>query len=342
MQSLLFVRMPWGGKAASCLLDQGLASISTMTELMERAKKLNWRKDDGVFFWMLNDGLRNEFYFEALQRAAPGKVVLDIGLGAGVLTIMALKAGAKKVIAYEQNRERFEYAQAVIHRLGYSDRVELHLGCFSNCKIPKETIDVIVTETFAGDPFSEGILNSIERLKKMPLSSDFVMIPDVLDLKARLYMRPMAEKRLCLTEDSNLPIELLDIYNQTLGASTAKIRSTSLDPRTQSLGTPEGGWKDLPTLDMKALLKSPSPAGWGCDIHLPENSEGRLSLLLSWDMKSTATGGELRRSCYQGVSDFYAHWNFLGFVFDTPFKEERNFHMHVIEEKDKLAGAFKS
>ena len=82
-------------------------------------------KDDGVFLPMLNDTGRNVFYKAALELAAPGKVVCDIGAGTGFLSVLAVQAGAKHVIAVEQNLERYQYAKSIVEQLGLSDRIEL-------------------------------------------------------------------------------------------------------------------------------------------------------------------------------------------------------------------------
>ena len=48
-------------------------------------------------FPMVADGPRNAAYDQALRRAAPGRRVLDIGSGSGLLAMMAARAGAVSV-----------------------------------------------------------------------------------------------------------------------------------------------------------------------------------------------------------------------------------------------------
>src|SRR5260370_12401296 len=52
-------------------------------------------------FQMMDDSKRNETYEAAIRRAAPGKRVLDIGTGAGLLPPMAARAGAAQVTTCE-------------------------------------------------------------------------------------------------------------------------------------------------------------------------------------------------------------------------------------------------
>ena len=50
---------------------------------------------------MLNDLVRVEKYTKAINETCKGKVVLDIGCGTGVLSVLAIKAGAIKVYAID-------------------------------------------------------------------------------------------------------------------------------------------------------------------------------------------------------------------------------------------------
>lgn len=112
-------------------------------------------KDDGVFLPMLNDVARNEFYSAALKIAAPGKTVCDIGAGTGFLTVLALQAGAKHVIAVERNLERFQYLKHNLERTGYADRVTMMHADFLDCDIHA---DVYVSETINTQIFGEDMV----------------------------------------------------------------------------------------------------------------------------------------------------------------------------------------
>jgi predicted RNA methylase len=69
---------------------------------------MDWLKDDGIFLPMINDTGRNIFYKAAIESSVKDKVVVDIGAGTGLLSILAAKAGAKKVIAVEKDPDIFK------------------------------------------------------------------------------------------------------------------------------------------------------------------------------------------------------------------------------------------
>ncbi|CAK0862813.1 unnamed protein product, partial [Prorocentrum cordatum] len=66
-------------------------------------KKPLFEYDD--HYVMLNDHLRNDFYKRALERVVPpcgaDCVVLDVGAGSGLLSMMAARLGAPEVLAIE-------------------------------------------------------------------------------------------------------------------------------------------------------------------------------------------------------------------------------------------------
>lgn len=149
-------------------------------------KATNWDGHSfGYSLLMINDHARNQFYRDVIGDVT-GKVVLDIGAGTGLLSVIAVQQGAKEVFAYEHNRQNYEIARAFIERSGLSDRI--HLICadilsVDNISCPHPSIDVIVTETFANDCFIENFAFLVEHVeKRFNLSEDCRWIPDNITL----------------------------------------------------------------------------------------------------------------------------------------------------------------
>ena len=75
---------------------------------------------------MMNDHPRNHFYREALRRViTPESVVLEIGAGSGLLSIIAASLGAKCVVAVEANRHLAAVALEIVRRNGHEGRVHI-------------------------------------------------------------------------------------------------------------------------------------------------------------------------------------------------------------------------
>lgn len=153
---------------------------------------LDFMKDDGVFLPMLNDDGRNQFYKAAIEHAAPGKVVCDVGAGTGLLSILAVKAGAKKVISVERDSARAEYMRSIVDRVGMSDKIEIINDDFLNTDI---AADIYVSETFNTQIFGEDMI----KLSNHAHKHGGVWIPSQFEIVARVY--------------ENHPIFLLDLSN---------------------------------------------------------------------------------------------------------------------------------
>jgi len=112
-------------------------------------------KDNGVFLPMLNDTGRNRFYQQSLAEQAPGKVVCDIGAGSGFLSVLAVQAGAKHVIAIEKNQERYNYLNQILEQTEYRSKIQTVHADFIDTDIDA---DVYVSETLNTQIFGEELL----------------------------------------------------------------------------------------------------------------------------------------------------------------------------------------
>ncbi len=143
-------------------------------------------------FPMVNDEPRNRIFEETLKRAInKDSVVLDIGAGTGLLSLMAARAGAKRVIACEANPTLAELAREVVKKNGYSDRIQI-LNKSSQQIDPAvdffhgEKPNLLVAEIFDTVVIGEGALQTFEHARCHLLSDDAVIIPSRADLCAGL------------------------------------------------------------------------------------------------------------------------------------------------------------
>jgi len=141
---------------------------------------MDFLKDDGVFLPMLNDTGRNSFYKQALDIAAPGKVVCDIGAGTGFLSVLAVQAGASHVFAVERDLKRFDYLNQTIQRLGLTDKIETYSGDFLGSNIHA---DVYVSETINTQIFGEDMV----KLSNHAVTHGGEFIPSGFRIWAEVY-----------------------------------------------------------------------------------------------------------------------------------------------------------
>lgn len=75
---------------------------------------------------MMNDHPRNEFYKAALARVVNSdSIVLEIGAGSGLLSIIAASLGARTVVAIEANHHLANVAREIIRRNGYEGKIHI-------------------------------------------------------------------------------------------------------------------------------------------------------------------------------------------------------------------------
>lgn len=122
----------------------------------------------GVPSWhgpMLRDEPRNRAYAAAIKRLVkPGMLVLEIGSGAGLLSMMAARAGAQ-VITCELNPIVEATAREIIERNGLSDRITIIGERSSDLKVgidmPRRA-DLLMSELFDDTLFGDHIMQHID------------------------------------------------------------------------------------------------------------------------------------------------------------------------------------
>ena len=130
---------------------------------------------------MLRDAPRTSSYADALVANADfmkGKVVLDVGCGTGILCMLAVRAGAKKVIGVDCS-SIIERAQKVIDRNGMSDKITLVRGRLEELRLPLgcDEVDVIVSEWMGYGLYFENMLSSVIYARDTYLSDSGVLMP---------------------------------------------------------------------------------------------------------------------------------------------------------------------
>ena len=124
---------------------------------------IDWNKHDGVNLPMINDFMRNQFYDNVLRNRVKDKHCLDIGFGTGLLSILALKHGAKSITAYEADNNRYLLGCEIIKRLELENKITLIHNMYKHDDFDKHDSNVIFTETVGGGLWGEGIWNSFPR-----------------------------------------------------------------------------------------------------------------------------------------------------------------------------------
>lgn len=124
---------------------------------------------------MLADKVRMDFYHAAIARhVQPGDRVLDLGTGTGILSAMAARRGAGKVIAIDHS-EILKQAKVLMEDNGVRN-VEF-VATHSRDFHPKEKVDVILQEQMGDFLFDEAMVANVTDLRDRVLKPGGVIVP---------------------------------------------------------------------------------------------------------------------------------------------------------------------
>ncbi len=130
---------------------------------------------------MLHDEERSELYDKAIRHVvSPDHLVLDVGTGSGLLSMMSARAGARRVIACEGQPSVAETARRVIRKAGHDGAITVVPKMSTRMRVPDDLprrADVLVTETVDCALLGEGILPTIAHAREHLLTDDAIIMP---------------------------------------------------------------------------------------------------------------------------------------------------------------------
>lgn len=132
---------------------------------------------------MLRDTVRVMAYRAAIEKHAPGKRVVEVGCGTGILSLFAAKAGARKVIAIEESQVS-ETAAAMFAANGCSESIDLKVANSRNVELSEldEPADLLIHEILGVDPFDENLLPVLLDARRRLLRPGGRMLPRRLEV----------------------------------------------------------------------------------------------------------------------------------------------------------------
>lgn len=131
--------------------------------------------------WMVADRSRTDAFAAAIAEVVrPGDVVVDVGAGTGILSLLAAKAGARRVIGIERSNMAL-LARELIDRNGLNDKVEIFHGDAQKLKLD-EGVDVIISEWLGHMAYVEGMFRSVIQVRDAFLKPDGKLLPSAVDV----------------------------------------------------------------------------------------------------------------------------------------------------------------
>ena len=132
---------------------------------------------------MIADTPRFGAYSEAIAAAVrPGDTVAEIGCGPGVFSMLACRAGARRVYAIESD-DIIAFARTLAAANGLSNQIEFMQSESKRAELP-ERVDVVLSDIRGALPLFRDAIPSLEDARNRFLAPGGIMIPQRDTLKA--------------------------------------------------------------------------------------------------------------------------------------------------------------
>lgn len=223
------------------LLDEafrvGLAAVRAAPDDMQVRDLVSATLSRGVPKWhrpMLHDNRRNRAYVAALtQFVQPGMLVLEIGSGAGLLSLIAAKLGAE-VYTCEANPIVAASARSIVESNGLTDKIRVISKLSTQLEIGKDLprrADLLMSELFDDTLFGDGIVTFLADAHERLLVENATIVPEVAELRLALVDFDLPEK--------NRPLSMvegfdLSPFNILVPRSSSILRVSKLDAERRS------------------------------------------------------------------------------------------------------------
>nr|CAB3265171.1 protein arginine N-methyltransferase 3-like [Phallusia mammillata] len=166
---------------------------------------------------MLQDHVRTNAYKDAIlmnSASFKDKVVLDVGCGTGILSMFAVKSGAKHVYAVDMSDIAY-HAMDIVRENHMEDKITVLKGFVEEVDIPTN-VDIIISEWMGYFLLYEAMLDSVLFAANKWLNPDGLILPDRCSIS------------LAAVHDESLWQSQMVFWNNVYGFKMESLKSKSL------------------------------------------------------------------------------------------------------------------
>ncbi|RKU40398.1 type I protein arginine N-methyltransferase Rmt1 [Coniochaeta pulveracea] len=252
----------------------------------------------GIHEEMLKDEVRTRSYMNAIvqnKHLFKDKIVLDVGCGTGILSMFAVKAGAKHVIGVDMSTIIFK-AREIVKVNGMSDKITLIQGKMEEIELPFPKVDIIISEWMGYFLLYESMLDTVLYARDRYLNKDGLIFPD----KATIFVAGI--------EDGDYKDEKIGFWDNVYGFDYSPLKETALSEPLVDIVEMKAVVTD-PTLVLTLDLYKCTTAdlAFSSQFELTARRDDFIHALVAWfDIEFSACHKPVRFST--GPHTKYTHW----------------------------------
>lgn len=221
------------------------------------------------YCWMIADEFHSQPFVQILRESVTNdSIVLDIGCGTGIYSLLACQFGAKKVYAVEPN-PLIHLAKNFAAQYGCQNKIEFIENISTEIELP-EPADVLICDLHVDTPFNELSVASIIDARKRLLKPDAILIPR----KDTMYFA-LAECKDFF--EKNISRYLRDYYGINMSSAKRLLTNRMLHPDKKDI-TQFSEPKIFATLDYATLEE----VSFSSQLDWEIKNKGTIHGLLGW------------------------------------------------------------
>ncbi|TKX25703.1 protein arginine N-methyltransferase-3 [Elsinoe australis] len=244
------------------------------------------------------DEVRTKSYRDAIynnKHLFKDKIVLDVGCGTSILSMFAVKAGAKHVIGVDYSTI-IDKAKEIVEVNGMSDKITLLQGKMEEVELPFPQVDIIISEWMGYFLLYESMLDTVLWARDKYLKKGGLIFPD----KATIYMAGI--------EDGDYKDEKIGFWDNVWGFDYSPMRHTALtEPLVDTVDFKAVVTEHCPVINLDLYTVTVADLAFTRPFSLTVRRTDYIHAIIAWfDIEFSACHKPVRFST--GPHTKYTHW----------------------------------
>jgi protein arginine N-methyltransferase 1 len=222
---------------------------------------------------MLKDTVRTQAYRTAIESNPEDfkdKIVLDIGAGTCILSMFAVRAGAKHVYSVE-NAEIALFAEEIVRKNGMADKITILKGKMEEVVVPVPQVDIIVSEWMGYFLLYESMLDCVMWARDKYLAPGGKILPD----KCKIFVAGI--------EDASYKHSKIDFWKDVYGFDMTCLGAAAIkEPLVDSVNSDPIISDSCKILELDLCKMDPGDVEFSNEYCITFDQDETCHALLAW------------------------------------------------------------